>query len=201
MIGTEELLMYDSDVPWIGEYCGGPSRFGVNEGPFFSGTVAVCGIEFSMTATCASGVPATVGSTAAASEPAGIFANPGGSALLGDEGPGTGHRGRTEPASGQQHVVVVAVGVDQDVGGGVRRPEQRRADDGHEIGLTLEHDQLRGNLRRVDRRDAVGERRLRVGLGPAVEQVDGAGLGQRLRDVVGRVPHERTHRGLASTAR
>ncbi len=47
-----------------------------------SGTVAVCGIEFSMTATCASGVPATVGSTAPASEDGGIFANPGGSASL-----------------------------------------------------------------------------------------------------------------------
>ncbi len=83
MIGTDELLMYESGVPWIGEYCGGPSRFGVNFGPFFSGTVAVCGIEFSMTATCASGVPATVGSTAPASDDGGIFANPGGNALLG----------------------------------------------------------------------------------------------------------------------
>ena len=54
----------------------------MNVGPFFNGTVAVCGIEFSMTATCASGVPATVGSTAAAIEPCGIFANPAGSASL-----------------------------------------------------------------------------------------------------------------------
>src|SRR5258706_1688666 len=80
MIGTDELLMYDIAVPWIGEYCGGPSRFGVNCGPFLRGTVAVCGIEFSITATCASGVPATVGRTAPASEAGGIFANPEGSA-------------------------------------------------------------------------------------------------------------------------
>src|SRR4029453_8718274 len=82
MIGTEELLIYDSAVPCTGEYRGGPSRFGVNFGPFLRGTVAVCGIEFSMTATCASGVPATVGRTAPASEDAGILAKPGGSASL-----------------------------------------------------------------------------------------------------------------------
>src|SRR5450432_3536354 len=82
MMGTDELLIYDSAVPGIGEYFGGPSRFGVNCGPFFRGTVAVCGIEFAMTASCACGVPATVGSTAPASELAGILANPGGKALL-----------------------------------------------------------------------------------------------------------------------
>ena len=57
-------------------------KFGVNVGPFLSGTVAVCGIEFSITASCACGVPATVGNTAPASDCAGIFAKSGGSALL-----------------------------------------------------------------------------------------------------------------------
>ncbi len=55
----------------------------MNFGPFLSGTVAVCGIEFSMTATCASGVPATVGSTAPASDDGGILAKPAGSMLPG----------------------------------------------------------------------------------------------------------------------
>ena len=71
--------MYDSGVPVICAYCGGPSKLGVNFGPFLSGTVAVCGIEFSITASCACGVPATVGSTAPASDCGGIFAKSGGS--------------------------------------------------------------------------------------------------------------------------
>ena len=66
----------------MGANFGGPSKFGVNFGPFFSGTVAVCGIEFSITASCACGVPATVGSTAPASECGGIFAKSAGSASL-----------------------------------------------------------------------------------------------------------------------
>src|SRR5512138_3288436 len=93
MIGSDELTTYDSGVPEIGAYCGGPSKLGVNFGPFLSGTVAVCGIEFSITASCACGVPATVGSTAPASDCGGIFAKSGGSALLatyvhGPESPG-----------------------------------------------------------------------------------------------------------------
>src|SRR6516225_5839758 len=83
MTGSDELTTYVRDVPAICSYCGGPSKFGVNFGPFFSGTVAVCGIEFSMTASCAWAVPATVGSTAPASEAGGIFAKSAGSVLLG----------------------------------------------------------------------------------------------------------------------
>src|SRR4029453_4382030 len=82
MIGSDELTTYESAVPGIAEYCGGPSKFGVNFGPFLSGTVAVCGIEFSITAACACGVPATVRNTAPASDCGGIFAKSGGSALL-----------------------------------------------------------------------------------------------------------------------
>src|SRR5215472_7852904 len=82
MIGSPEFCAYESDVPGIGTSCGGPLKFGVNVGPPVSGTVAVCGIEFSMTASCACGVPATVGSTAPARDCGGIFAKSGGSASL-----------------------------------------------------------------------------------------------------------------------
>ena len=82
MIGECEFVTYVSDVPATGAYCGGPSNCGVNFGPFLSGTVAVCGIEFSMTASCACGVPATVGSTAPASECGGMRAKSAGSELL-----------------------------------------------------------------------------------------------------------------------
>src|SRR4029450_4780767 len=82
MIGSPEFCTYESDVPGIGTICGGPLKFGVNVGPPLSGTVAVCGIEFSMTDACACGVPATVGSTVPASDCGGIFAKSGGSAVL-----------------------------------------------------------------------------------------------------------------------
>src|SRR5262245_5274538 len=82
MIGALEFCTYESDEPWIGASCGGPLKFGVNVGPPLRGTVAVCGIEFSITAACACGVPATVGSTAPASDCGGILAKSGGSALL-----------------------------------------------------------------------------------------------------------------------
>src|SRR5215468_434256 len=83
MTGTEEFTTYVKGVAGICEYCGGPSKLGVNVGPFLSATVAVCGIVLAITASCASDVPATEGSTAAASEPFGICAKPAGSALLG----------------------------------------------------------------------------------------------------------------------
>src|SRR5215470_20094433 len=82
MIGTDEFVMYWSVVPAMGAYCGAPSKVGVNFGPFLSGTVAVCGIEFSITASCACGVPATVGNTAPAAVWTGIFVKSAGSALL-----------------------------------------------------------------------------------------------------------------------
>ena len=75
--------------------------------------------------------------------------------VAGDERPRSGQRGGAEPAAGEQHVVVVASGVDQHVVGRVRRPQQLRADDRNEIGLALEHDQLGRALRRVDRRHTV----------------------------------------------
>src|SRR5215475_11629771 len=82
MIGTAEFAAYVSGVPLTGTNCGAPSKLGVNAGPPLSGTVAVCGMEFSITAACACGVPATVGSTAPASDAGGIFAKSAGSALL-----------------------------------------------------------------------------------------------------------------------
>src|SRR5437764_9502086 len=82
MIGSDELTTYESEVPETGVYCGGPSKVGVNFGPFFSGTVAVCGIEFAITASCACGVPATDGNTAPASDCGGMRAKSGGSVLL-----------------------------------------------------------------------------------------------------------------------
>src|SRR5438067_12813406 len=82
MTGTDEFVTYVSGVFRICEYCGGPSKLGVNVGPFLSGTVAVCGTVLAITASCACGVPATDGRTAAASELLGICAKPEGSALL-----------------------------------------------------------------------------------------------------------------------
>src|SRR5262252_5183310 len=82
MIGTDEFETYDSVVPCTAAYCGGPSRLGVNFGPLLSGMVAVCGMEFSITASCAWGVPATVGNTAPASDCGGIFAKSDGSELF-----------------------------------------------------------------------------------------------------------------------
>src|SRR5678815_2137835 len=82
MNGECEFVTYVSGVPAMGAYCGGPSNCGVNLGPFLSGTVAVCGIEFSMTASCACAVPAMVGSTAPALDCGGMRAKSAGSALL-----------------------------------------------------------------------------------------------------------------------
>ncbi len=104
--------------------------------------------------------------------------------VVGDECPRPIEAARREPPAGEQRVVVVVGGVDQDVARRVRRPQQLRADNGHEIRLALEDDKLRGRLARVDRRHAVGERRLGIGLRPAVEEIDEAGLGELLRDIV-----------------
>src|SRR5512134_941458 len=82
MMGVGLLTTYCSGVPSIGRYCGAPSKLGVNLGPFFSGTVAVCGIEFSITASCACGVPGTDASTAPAGESGGMRLKSAGSALL-----------------------------------------------------------------------------------------------------------------------
>src|SRR5438270_10369470 len=83
MTGSDELTTYERDVPTTGAYCGGPSKFGVNVGPFLSGTVAVCGIVLAIAASCACGVLATEGRIAPANECGGICAKSAGSALLG----------------------------------------------------------------------------------------------------------------------
>src|ERR1700727_293407 len=81
--GSEEFATYEREVPPIGRYCGGPSKFGVKVGPFVKGIVAVCGIVLEIAASRACGVPATVGSTAPAGVCGGMCAKSGGSALLG----------------------------------------------------------------------------------------------------------------------
>src|SRR5881397_2827462 len=101
MIGSAELAAYMSDVPAAGTNCGGPSKFGVKVGPPLSGTVAVCGIEFSITAAWACGVPATVGSTAPASDAGGILAKSAGRPLLATNahGPASAGARNQRPAS------------------------------------------------------------------------------------------------------
>ena len=68
MIGVGELTTYCRGVPEIGRNCGEPSNTGENVGPCTRCMVAVWGIEFSITASCACGVPATATSTTAAGE-------------------------------------------------------------------------------------------------------------------------------------
>src|SRR5712664_2245264 len=72
MIGVGELTTYWRGVPSMGRSCGPPSNTGVNTGPFTRGTVAVWGMEFAITASCACGVPATAASTTPAGEAGGI---------------------------------------------------------------------------------------------------------------------------------
>ena len=83
MIGTDAFVVADSGVSAIGWNCGGPSKLGTKLGPPVSGTVAVCGIELAITASCACGVPATAASTTAAGELVGMCAKSGGKALAG----------------------------------------------------------------------------------------------------------------------
>ena len=107
-----------------------------------------------------------------------------GSALAATKLHGPRQAGRAEPAAGHQRVVVVAAGVDEDVRHGVGGPQQLRAGDGHEVGLTLEDDQLGRCLADDDGRHAMGQRGFRVGAGPAVEQVDMALLAQLPAQIV-----------------
>ncbi len=100
------------------------------------------------------------------------------------ERPRPRHRCRGEPAAGEQHVIVVRARVDQHVVRCVGRPQQLRSGDGHEVRPAVELDQLGRSLRRVDRRDGVRERRLRIRLRPAIEQIDGVCLRELLRDLV-----------------
>ena len=58
-----------SEVPSIGLHTGAPSNTGVNVGPPTRKTLAVCGIELAITASCACGVPATEASTTEAGVP------------------------------------------------------------------------------------------------------------------------------------
>src|SRR5262250_1547494 len=83
MIGVGELTMYWSDVPSTGRSWGAPSKMGWKRGPFVRKTVAVCGMELAITASCAWGVPATDASKTEAGVPVGgICLNAGGSASL-----------------------------------------------------------------------------------------------------------------------
>src|SRR5512143_2793502 len=81
--GAAELNTYCSGVPAIGCSCGAPAKLEVKVGPPLRGMVAVCGIEFSITASFACGVPATAVSTTPAGELAGMLANAGGSPVPG----------------------------------------------------------------------------------------------------------------------
>ena len=64
--------------------------------------------------------------------------------------PGESPRPRNQRPA-RSDVVVVVRGVDQHVARRIRCPQELRADDGNEVGLALEHDELGGRLRRVDR--------------------------------------------------
>src|SRR5215470_14455709 len=68
MIGVGELTTYWREVPSTGRSCGAPSKMGWKLGPFTRGTVAVWGMEFSITASWACDVPATDESTTPAGE-------------------------------------------------------------------------------------------------------------------------------------
>ena len=85
----------------MGAHCGAPSNVAVNAGPALSGTVAVCGIVFSISATFACGVPATAGSTAPASDIGGMRAKSAGSASLATNvhGPASAGDRNQRPAS------------------------------------------------------------------------------------------------------
>src|SRR5262245_29872933 len=82
-IGVGEFTTYWSVVPGIGRSCGGPSVTAVKVGPPSSGTVAVCGSEFSIRASRAWGVPATAASTTPAGESGGMRAKSAGRSSLG----------------------------------------------------------------------------------------------------------------------
>src|SRR5262245_21128731 len=81
MTGTRELTAYCSDVSGTGLHWGGPSNTGVNFGPPVRRTVAFCGIEFAMRASCACGVPATEASTTPGGPSFGMRAKSAGSPL------------------------------------------------------------------------------------------------------------------------
>src|SRR5262245_19737479 len=82
MIGVGEFGAYWSVVPEIGANFGAPSYTASNEGPPESGTVAVCGIEFAITASRACCVPLTEASTTPAGDAGGICAKYAGNELL-----------------------------------------------------------------------------------------------------------------------
>ena len=83
MMGVGELTTYWSGVPSMGRSCGAPSNTGVKTGPFTRGTVAIWGMEFAITASCAWGVPATEASTTPAGDSGGMRAKSAGRLLLG----------------------------------------------------------------------------------------------------------------------
>src|SRR3990172_215035 len=81
MIGTRELMTDCIGVSGIGLHCGGPSNDGVNFGPLVRETVASCGMELAISASCACGVPATDASTTPAGPSLGMRAKSAGSAF------------------------------------------------------------------------------------------------------------------------
>src|SRR5215475_9484493 len=81
MIGTRELTAYCSGVSGTALHWGGPSNTGVNFGPPVRRTVASCGTEFAIKASCACGVPATEASTTPGGPSFGMRAKSAGNAV------------------------------------------------------------------------------------------------------------------------
>jgi hypothetical protein len=80
MIGSDAFTTYRSPVPSIGRYSGSPSIVGAGSSvvPARS-TVAVCGIELAIAASCACGVPGTEAFTFSTGLESGILAKSAGS--------------------------------------------------------------------------------------------------------------------------
>ena len=146
MIGVGELTTYWSGVPSMGRSCGAPSNTGVNIGPFTRGTVAVCGMEFAMTASCACGVPATAASTTPAGESGGMRRKSAGRLVLGTIRPRAPSASRRAiPAPGQEHVVDARSPSSKITSACVFVAQLRLVPgDGREGGLALEDDELGG---------------------------------------------------------
>ena len=179
--GTDEFIdVGERRALESGAYCGGPSKLGVNFGPFLSGTVAVCGIEFAITASCACGVPATDRQhRARQATVGGIFAKSARQRVARDERPRTGQRRRRGTSARQAARSSCCWSCRSARRSSCSTPTGAAVPTiGTKSGWPLNTISSVGDLRRVDRRHAVGERRFRVGLRAAVEHVDGAGLGE-----------------------
>ena len=80
------FFAYCIDVPWMGTKVASPSYCTVTLASARV-IVAVCGIEFAINASLASGVPGTEASTVAFGSVVGIFAKSAGMSLRADVGP------------------------------------------------------------------------------------------------------------------